>query len=138
MVTDDEKIIRTWVLVADSAQARLFLSYPGQEHWFELRTFNHPQSRAKSTELYTAMPPMEEGTLPKEREAEVFARQLCEYLDLNFSRANYERLILVAPPEFLGLLRSNMSKQVQRVVGESVTKDLVAMRKEELEARIGH
>jgi len=111
MATMDERIIRTWILVADSAEARLFLSYPGQRGWFEMHRFTHPQK----------------DTLPKEMAADDFARQLSEYLDVNLSRANYERLVLVAPAEFLGLLRSRLTKQVERRVIETLNEDLTHM-----------
>lgn len=125
--TVDERIIRTWILVADSAEARLFLSYPGQRGWFEMHRFTHPQSRMKGRDLLESPPAMEKGTLPKELAADDFAKQLTEYLDVNLSRANYERLVLVAPPEFLGLLRSNLTKQVERRVIETLNEDLTHM-----------
>lgn len=136
MGTNDEQIMRTWILVADSAEARLFLSYPGQQGWFELRTFQHPQSRAKGTELYDSPPAMERGLLPKDYAAQDFALELAKYLDLELSKNNYERLILVAPPKFLGMLRENLSKQVQQRVVDEVNKDLVSLRKDELEERL--
>lgn len=136
MGTNDEKIIRTWILVADSAEARLFLSYPGQQGWFELKTFKHPQSRAKGPELYDSPLAMEEGKLPKDLAAEDFAHELGNYLDLSLSQNQYERLIIVAPPQFLGLLRGELSKQVQTHLVETLNKDLVALPKDELEDRV--
>ncbi|MDQ3262725.1 MAG: host attachment protein [Myxococcota bacterium] len=114
MGTNDESIIRTWILVADSAEARVFLSYPGQQGWFELKTFRHPQGRA----------------------AEDFAHQLAGYLEESLEKNQFERLILVSPPEFLGLLRAGLSKPVQDRVVDSMNKDLVSLPMDELEDRI--
>lgn len=136
MGTNDEQIMRTWILVADSAEARLFLSYPGQQGWFELKTFRHPQSRAKGPELLDSPPAMERGLLPKDYAAQDFALELATYLDLELAKNAYEQLILVAPPKFLGMLRENLSKQVDAKIVDSVNKDLVALRQDELEERL--
>lgn len=138
MATNDEQIMRTWILVADSAHARLFLSYPGQPGWFELRTFEHPAGRAKGPELLDSPPAMEPGKLPKDFAAEVFARELAKYLDLESAKNSFERLVLVAPPKFLGMLRENLSKQADAKLAEAVNKDLVGLRKQELEERLEH
>lgn len=136
MATSDGQIMRTWILVADSGGARLFLSYPGQPGWFELKTFQHPQGRAKGPDLLESPPAMESGQLPKDLAAQDFARHLAKHLELELSKNAYEQLILVSPPKFLGLLRENLSREVEGKIIDSVNKDLMALRQDELQERL--
>ncbi len=114
MGTNDESIIRTWILVADSTAARVFLSYPGQQGWFELKSFRPPQRRS----------------------AEDFAQQLAGALEESLEQKQFERLILVSPPDFLGLLRAGLSKPVQDRVVDPTKQDLASLPNDEFEERI--
>jgi len=133
MSTNQPQIIRTWVLVADPEMARLFLSYPGQQGWFELRAFGHPKARARGPRLQdsaAASPPVEDRT------SEAFAGELAEHLERGLESQQYERLILVAPPTFLKQLRSLLSGPVQEKVVEEVDRNLASLQTDELEEQI--
>jgi protein required for attachment to host cells len=49
----------------------------------------------------------------------------------------YKRLVLVAPPRFLGLLRSSLDGPTAQLVMVSLDKDLAASKKSELVERLG-
>ena len=51
-------------------------------------------------------------------------------------RNAYERLALVAPPHFLGLLRATISSTVAKRVELTVDKDYTALKADELAERI--
>ncbi|HUK00755.1 MAG TPA: host attachment protein [Steroidobacteraceae bacterium] len=62
---------------------------------------------------------------PRKHEAELFAHQIAEALEQALHQDQFERVVLMAAPGFLGLLREALSKAVSsRVVAES-PKDLV-------------
>lgn len=130
-------MLRTWILVADGSHARVFLSLGENEPLQLVHELEHPEARAKGQELLTDQPRMEPGILPKDYEAGVFARELAKLLDLACSRNEYEQLVLVAPPSFLGPLRKELSKQVQLRVIDEIAKDLVALKPKDLEERLG-
>ncbi len=129
-------MLRTWILVADGAFARVFLSDGPDEPLKLVHDFEHPQSRAKGQDIYTDKPRMEPYTLPKDQEAMIFAAEMAELLDLACSRNEYDQLIIVAPPNFLGSLRLKLTKQVQVRVVDEIAKDLVSLKPHELEARL--
>jgi protein required for attachment to host cells len=129
-------MLRTWILVADGAFARVFLSEGPDEPLKLLQDLEHPQSRFKGQDLYTDKPRMEPYTLPKDQEAGIFARQVASMLDLSLSRNEYDQLVLVAPPPFLGPLRKELSKQVQARVVDEIAKDFVSLKQHELQERL--
>lgn len=147
--------MKQWVLVADASRARIF-SIPENNKpqkplpWVLEKEFDHPEGRARATELTTdvpgrvkqsfganSRPAMEEPTDPKEVEAQSFARQLAESLEQGLNRNKFERITLVAPPHFLGLLRGAVNEQVSKRIHQSVNKDLTLLPARELPEHLG-
>lgn len=62
----------------------------------------------------------------KRHEAEVFAKQIADQLEHGRVNHDYNKLILVAPPAFLGTLRQTLNDHVKALVSNSLDKDLVA------------
>ena len=54
-----------------------------------------------------------------------FARRIARVLDEGQRQNRYDRLIVMAPPEFLGLLREEMPAAVRATVTAEIGKDLV-------------
>lgn len=61
----------------------------------------------------------------KQHEAEVFAGQIADKLDQGRVNHAYDKLILVAPPAFLGALRKALNNHVSDLVINSLNKNLV-------------
>jgi len=62
---------------------------------------------------------------PRKVEAKRFARRIARVLDEGQRQNRYDRLIVMAPPEFLGLLREEMPAAVRATVTAEIGKDLV-------------
>lgn len=62
---------------------------------------------------------------PRRLEAEHFATQIAEVLDRGLQRGEFDTVVLMAGPFFLGLLRRALSPSVSAVVRGEITKDLV-------------
>ena len=104
----------TWVVVADSSAARFFTVGSPTSGLEEIASFAHPEGRRTSAtceptqpgmtkdRVGYAMHGMEPKVKPKEQEAIAFARLLAERIEAARSKSEIERVILVAPPEFLG------------------------------------
>ncbi|HKK07187.1 MAG: host attachment protein [Gammaproteobacteria bacterium] len=127
----------TWVLVAESSRAKIFeVAHPGGA-LVELEDLAHPASRQHEQEITADLPgraydsqggqrhKMEEPTSPKHQEAVVFSRELAERLAAAHGAGAFERLVLVAPPAFLGLVREQLSVELARCVTDEVAKNLV-------------
>ena len=139
----------TWILVSDASRARLFSLAEKEKTWELVQAFEHPESRAKGSELITDKPgrmqqsagrgnrpAMEPHMSPKEVEADVFVRELADYLDNGRTHNAYQNLALVAPPSFLGKLRNSLSVQVMKHVVVTVDKDYTQISDRDLHKRL--
>jgi protein required for attachment to host cells len=125
----------TWILVAHRGGARLFENKgPGQGLKL-LQDIPHPQGKLKSKDIgsdrpgrgfdsrgaRTAFQPEQE---PAAHVAEQFARQLAGLLDDGRLQQRYARLVLVAEPHFLGILRAALSRETALLISAAIHKDL--------------
>lgn len=138
-----------WVLVANASRARLFSADPSQKEkeWKLVSELQHPESRAAGHELLADRPGnarhsgmggagLAPHNDPKEVEAKKFAHELSQALSRAFDEHAYEKLVLVAPPHFLGLLRAELEDKVAKRVGASHGKDYHELSVRELAERI--
>jgi len=140
--------LNTWVLVADSSHATLVEADRDLERWRLLRDIDHPDGRSKESELTrgsrgrtsprnrdaarrAAMAP---PTSPQQVEIERFSRELAELLQQGYDHDQFIELMLVAPPEFLGLLRAAIPDTVRGCVTDEIGKNLTKERPTELMA----
>jgi protein required for attachment to host cells len=138
----------TWIVSSDSSRARI-LQVTGRNQLAEVHDFINPKGRMDDRELITDAHPRFSGhggvgkpgsrtggrttggpasdrqeTAAQEHEVELFAKQIDRFLDQARIKKRYDRLFVVASPKFLGLLRKNLSKEVQKLVRDEIDKDL--------------
>lgn len=126
----------TWVLIAGSSRALLYSVAGKDRKWTLVKEYAHPESRVSEGGLRTDQPgrafgsvgggarsAMESRTSPKEVEFEHFAHELATVLHDGHGQNAYERIVLVAPPHFLGLMRKNINDTVSKLIGATVDKD---------------
>ncbi len=138
----------TWVVICDASRCRIFEVGPRRDQWRMLQSIEYPQGRAKGQELLTdkpgrnqqsrsgVRPAMEPTTQPHEVEVERFALQIAKLLEARLAENAYERLALVAPPHFLGTLRSTLSANLAKHVVLSLDKDYTSLEPAELAERV--
>ncbi|WGI25285.1 host attachment protein [Halomonas alkaliantarctica] len=124
----------TYIVVADAARARIFtrdaLTLAEQE------SMVHAEGRLHEGDLVTdgrgdvhesisttSRSAGEEGTATK-HENELFAKEVAQRLYSARVDNSMEKLIMVAPPKFLGLLRDKLDPPTQKLVIHSLSKDL--------------
>lgn len=135
--------MRTWIVVSDASRARIFESRGTLERLTLVGELAHPESRYKSGELgakrhstVTGATGIHGGlsqqTSPKETEAERFARLVATRIDEGATHNTFVRLVLVAPPHFLGLLRKRIGPAAQATLHITVDKDYTHVSAHEL------
>lgn len=62
---------------------------------------------------------------PRKHEAELFARRVAAALEAAAKEGRIDRIVLMAAPSFLGVLRGVLPRSVQKAVVAEVHKDLV-------------
>ena len=142
---------KTWILVAHDAGARLFEN-EGPGKGIELiEELDHPEGRERDRDFDSDRPgrsfrknsadprraAMSRSETPHERVVSDFARTLAQKLQHGRTSNRYDRLVLVAPPRFLGLLRSSLDGPTARLVVGSLDKDLAAHKESELLEHLG-
>jgi len=128
--------MRTWILIADGARARLFVNEgPGSGLMpaidEDLIWDNRPSREIASDRSGQTFDSggqgrhgMEPPTDPHRHEQRAFTQKVARLLEDNRKQDSFDRLIIVAPPKALGDLREALSVGVsERVTGE-LSKDL--------------
>jgi protein required for attachment to host cells len=136
----------TWILAADSSRVRIFEEMDAQHHLREIQDFAHPAGHAQDRDLETDAKgryfgkgervighTAEPNTDPVEHENELFSKSIGDFLDKARNEHRYDKLCVIAPPKFLGLLRQNMSKEAQKLVEEEIVKDVSWFDEKEIE-----
>lgn len=139
---------KIWVLVADSSRAKLLGAKSPIGALQQLESFDHPAARQHVQDLTTDLPgrtfdsagqgrhSMEPKTDPKQHEALNFAKFLSERLAAANANDTFERLVLVAAPAFLGLLRAQLSTSVRKRVSIEIDKDLAGLDAQAIRAHL--
>lgn len=124
----------TWILAADRAKARLFSAEDNGGAIAEIAGFVNLDQRAH--EAPRDRPPrthdrrgsarhiIEPHIAPVEKASESFARTLEAVLERGRVDHRYGRLALIAPPRFLGVLRSMLNGKVRAYVVTEVPRNM--------------
>lgn len=125
----------TWILVADSARARLF-SLGAAGSLEEIGDFINAAMRTPGHELGHAPPArvhdrfgegrhaIDARTSPRDKAAAQFADVLKSALEHGRAGQRYHTLVLIAPPRFLGVLKAALDKDVRNSIVLEVAKNL--------------
>lgn len=142
---------KTWIVVAHEAGARVFAHDGPGKGLALVESIEHPEGRARDRDIASDRPgrsfrkdsgdprraSMSRSEGPHDRSVSDFARGLADKLQHARVQNQFERLVLVAPPRFLGLLRSSLDGPTSQLVVGSVHKDLATSKEAELLKHLG-
>lgn len=128
---------KQWVIVADRTRARIFETDESIQQLNEVEDLLNPEGRFSDTELHhdargrfcgkgnrqrshTAEPLISKAIHDEEN----FSRQLVSLLEQGCAAHRYERLVVIAPPAFLGILRKQFSDQVGKRIFKQFAGDI--------------
>jgi protein required for attachment to host cells len=129
----------TWILAADSTRARIFEmgAREGDDDPREVDDLMNPDGRLQNREInaepdgrFYGRGERHQGhstghkVTPVDHKTELFSKEVGRYLDHARTEHRYEKLYVIAPPEFLGLMRQNMTAETQKLVEDEINKDL--------------
>ncbi len=142
------KPTRTYILVADGARARLLLSegrgkplneVPGSDIRIDLKP-DQELSAERPGRVHefanVSRHAIERDDLHR-REKERFAQSLAEGLDKRLANREYDRLVIAAAPETLGVIRAALSDKVRAVILAEVAKDLTKIPNPQIRPHLG-
>ena len=142
---------KAWILVAHEAGARVFENQGPGKGIVLIEDIEHAQGRERDGEMVSDRPgrsfrknsgdprraAMSSSEGPHDRAVAGFARDLAHKLQQGRVHNEYQRLVLVAPPRFLGLLRASLDGPTQQLVVGSLDKDLAKVKERDLVGHLG-
>jgi protein required for attachment to host cells len=111
------------VVVADQSEARFYDTGSLHAPLQLAGTLTDPKAHLHERDLVADRP----GRVfdARKHEAASFARQIVAALEVAIRQRHVDRIVLMAAPGFLGLLRAELPHSVQKAVVAEVHKDLV-------------
>ena len=138
----------TWFVVADGARARVFSQEPGSDTLASALPQDLIGSRQPTRELVTDRSgqalerhgpgghAMNKSQDAKVHGQEVLAREVAAAIRGGRNDGSFDRLVLVAPPAFLGRLRAVLDSSSSELVVASHAKDLSKLSLHDLSERL--
>jgi protein required for attachment to host cells len=141
-------VSNSWIVVADSTRARILRL----EHraLTELEDLVHPASRTPDHDLVSdrggrtfdssrqgGRHAMEPQHTPKQVETDTFARELAQRLDAARAKGEFDELILIAAPQFLGQLSAHLDEVTRRLVTRRIHKHLARHSLDDVASTLG-
>jgi protein required for attachment to host cells len=145
----------TWIVTANSSRARIFSLATASADLEEIESRVDEKTRLRTADtesdklgqreasrdrpgMLSAAAPSDyqPGQTPAEHETERFARDLAESLRKAYYDSRFRELCLVASPEFLGVLRKQLDRQVFSSVSLEIDKDYTQLSERELKAKL--
>ena len=127
---------KVWIVVADEARARILTRDDSTETLIDVNELVSLDANVPEKDLVSDKPgrsydssgqgrhSMGQKTDPKEQISIRFAKELADYLEKNRQNKAYIKLLIIAAPHFLGLLRKELSKGVSETISMEIDKNL--------------
>ena len=132
---------KNWTVVVNRTKAKIFVDQVGPVNrpvkgLKLIEELKNPLGRERNKALQNSKPSMGRSPTsvgphsmtgeknPHEDAAVEFAKKVCLHLEKNQYNKNFEGLVLVAEPHFMGLLKKKMKKKLRDSVVQWVNKDL--------------
>ncbi len=137
-----------WIVAAGSGECRIFVAHAPAGPLQELETLSHPEGRMHEQALASDAPgrafdsegagrhAMEVQVSPKKHEAMMFAGRIATRLEAGRVHREFDKLALLAAPEFLGLLRDKLNPQLRALVLHEVDKNPSGLKADAIRARL--
>ena len=142
------KARRTWIMVADAAQARFFVNEGGQLRPHDEASLDDPTAHVRSHDLVSDRPGRTMDSVGGAHHAEGprvdphraakagFAKHVADFVEKSAIDDKFDDLVVVAPPQMLGDLRNALGRHsAARLVG-TAPKDLTKIPTSELDAHL--
>lgn len=138
------KPVKTWILVADGARARIVVNEGPGKGVTQLDGADFRAEHPPSGEIMADRPgrsfessgsgrhAMQPTSDPHRMAKQAFVKEIAGFLQHQAQKKNFDRLIILAPPQALGDLRSALPDAVRALVTAEQPKDLTPVPNEDL------
>ena len=137
----------TWIVVANNSMARFFTVESESSPMTEIEALSHVEGRLHDREITSDFPgkikgegavghAFEQPTDPKKHEEDQFAYLVAKHLDAAYNEHQFNQLLLVAEPSFLGLLRHHLSDQLKKLVCFELDSNIATLTPEQIRTHL--
>ena len=142
------KTRRTWVMIADAARARFFMSEGHDIVPVDGAILENPAAHGHSRDLVSDRPgrtiesvggahhAQEPRTDPHRAAKADFAQRVADYVEKNALAKKFDDLVIVAPTQMLGDLRAALGQHAAALLVGTAHKDLMKIPAAELHAHL--
>lgn len=127
-----------WVVVANRVEARVFHQGRPRNKLKLLKTFLNPDGRLHKRELDADRPGTAAGRIGRsvlrpyklekgdshEQTAVKFAKKIANYIKKERQNKNFDEVVVIAEPKFMGQLRLAFDRSTTAMIGDWIKKDL--------------
>jgi protein required for attachment to host cells len=146
-ISEALKMEITWIIVADQTRLRVFEIAGGTVNLYEIVDFLSPEGRMRvqvplenvQQGSFENGEPVSTGTDEASKssarcgQSDLFSKQISSYVERARLGRRFTKLRIIAPLDFLGLLRKNMSEAVTQSIEDEVVHNLVNFEKTSIE-----
>ena len=130
------KAVRTWILIADAGRARVLENLGPGKGAHEVAAMASHADLPRTHDLVTdrqsrvhesgnaTRHAIEPKTDPHEQLKQRHLEAIAAHVDASLAAEAFDRLVVVAPPHALGILRAAFTDRVRKVVTGELAKDL--------------
>lgn len=126
---------KQWIVVADAARARVFARDAANSGLTLLDTLKHSESEAHEGDLRTGgkgevhdsggsgQHQADPQTSTSEKHAGFFAKELVDHIKSGFNDDQFDQLVIVADPQFLGRVRDKLDHPLNQALIKTIDKN---------------
>jgi protein required for attachment to host cells len=146
--------MRVRVVVANRAEARIFDAERADSPLQSIQRLTHEEARLHDRDLksdrpgrvFDHAPQSRRGAVahhatggersPRKHEDELFARRIAAEIERAYAHGQFDRLLIMAEPGFLGVMRAALSRVIDARLVAEVPKDLVRENERDLSSYV--
>ena len=137
-----------WILVANQAEAQIYSAGQIKGNLVLVDTLTHEEGMAHARDLISDAPgrvhdrmgsarhSMEPDTGVKEESRRRFVKKIVELLESANFRGDYDRLVLLAAPAMLGVIRKTLTSKLTKAVIKEIPKDVIGQDLGKIQAQL--
>ena len=139
---------KIWILVANQAEAQIYSAERIPGNLVLVDTLTHEEGAAHARDLTSDAPGrvhdrmgstrhrMEPDTGVKEEGRRRFVKEMVVRLESAHFRGDYDRLVLLAAPAVLGVIRKTLSSKLTKAVIKEIPKDVIGQDLDKIKAQL--
>ena len=123
----------TWVVLADASSCKIYEYQYRPEKIKLIKELIHPENQLKDIDIAldkhgsfrcNAGAGNFAASDPKKNNIDAFSRKIAQGLDADRKKNQFAHLILISPPQMVGLIQHHLNKHVKKMLDINIAKDI--------------